>query len=114
MGNKLKQLGLMKKSEKFMVIVFIIVVALWMFGNIFNIDATTVSVLGLVILIGSGVDISALSSGLTHYGIAQGGVYFSEGYVEQKEWCFVGFVMSIVHLTIILLFAEIWWRFIGI
>ncbi|WP_294183285.1 DASS family sodium-coupled anion symporter [uncultured Clostridium sp.] len=216
MDGKLKQLGPMKKSEKFMIIVFIIVVTLWIFGNIFNIDATTVSVLGLVILIGSGivsweeftgkkeiwnlviwlgafmmmagqlnklgiikwmssiitqyihgiprfpalaivcvsmyylhylfasnmvhftalfsafftillgigappvlsvfilVDISALSSGLTHYGIAQGGVYFSEGYIKQKEWWFAGFVVSIVHLAILLPFAAIWWKFIGI
>ncbi|MCH3965087.1 MAG: anion permease [Clostridium sp.] len=215
MSDNLRQLGSMKKSEKFVVGVFIIVVALWIFGSKLNIDATTVSVLGLIILIASGivsweeftgkrgiwnlviwlgafmmmagqlnklgiikwissivtnyiqgiswlsalviicismyylhylfasnmvhftalftafltillsigappvlsvfllVDISALSSGLTHYGIAQGGVYFSEGYVEQRTWWFVGFIVSIVHLVILLVFGMAWWKLIG-
>lgn len=216
MNEKLEKLGPMKKSEKFMIVVFFVVVVLWIFGSMLNIDATTVSVLGLVILIGSGVvswneftgkkeiwnlviwlgafmmmagqlnklgivkwissivtqhihgvswfpalvivcvsmyylhylfasnmvhftalfsafltillgigappvlsvfllvDISALSSGLTHYGIAQGGVYFSEGYVKQKEWWLVGLAVSIAHLFIVLSFAAIWWKFVGI
>lgn len=216
MSNNLRQMGSMKKSEKFMVVVFVIVVVLWIFGSKLNIDATTVSVLGLIILIASGivsweeftgkrgiwnlviwlgafmmmagqlnklgiikwissivtmyihgiswfpalvvicismyylhylfasnmvhftalfsafltillgtgappvlavfllVDISALSSGLTHYGIAQGGVYFSEGYVQQRTWWFVGFVVSLVHLIILFTFGMAWWKLIGI
>lgn len=216
MDNKLKQLGPISKAEKLMIIVFSIVVFLWIIGNKINLDVTTVGVLGLIILISTGivsweeftckkdiwnlliwlgafmmmagqlnkleiikwisgivehhisgiawlptliiicivmyylhylfasntvhftalfsafltillnvgappvlsvfllVNISALSSGLTHYGVAQEGVYFSAGYVEQKKWWFVGFIVSIVHLVIFIGIGMLWWKFIGI
>ncbi|AZV57692.1 DASS family sodium-coupled anion symporter [Clostridium sp. AWRP] len=216
MDKKLEELGPISKSEKLMIFVFTIVVFLWIIGNKINLDVTTVGVLGLIILISTGivswkeftgkkeiwnlliwlgafmmmagqlnklgvikwissivrdhiytkswmltliivciimyylhylfasntvhftalfsafltillsagaptivsifllVNISALSSGLTHYGLAQGGVYFSEGYVEQKKWWFVGFCVSIVHLLILIGIGMLWWKFIGI
>ena len=216
MNAKLKGLGPVKVSEKIMIIVFIIVVSLWTVGSKINLDSTTVAILGLVIIISTGVvswkefteksgtwdlflwlgafmmmagqlnklgvinwisgivrnnitgipwwqaliivclvmyylhylfasntvhftalfsaflavllsvgappllsiillvNISALSSGLTHYGVAQGSVYFAAGYVKQKKWWSVGFIVSLVHLLIWFGIGMIWWKIIGL
>jgi DASS family divalent anion:Na+ symporter len=214
MDAKLKDLGPVKVSEKVMIVVFSLVVALWIFGSKINLDSTTVAVLGLIIIVSTGVvswkeftgksgtwelflwigafmmmagqlnklgvigwvsqlvqqnisgvswwtalfivcivmyylhylfasntvhftalfsaflaillkigappvlsiillvNISALSSGLTHYGVVQGSVYFAAGYVQQKKWWSVGLIVSIVHLIIWLGIGMLWWRII--
>jgi DASS family divalent anion:Na+ symporter len=216
MDAKLQDLGPVKVSEKVMIAVFSLVVALWIFGSKINLDSTTVAVLGLIIIVSTGVvswkeftgksgtwdlflwigafmmmagqlnklgvigwvsqlvqqnisgvswwtalfivcivmyylhylfasntvhftalfsaflaillkigappvlsiillvNISALSSGLTHYGVVQGSVYFSAGYVQQKKWWSVGLIVSIVHLIIWLGIGMLWWRIIGL
>lgn len=216
MDEKLKELGKVKKSEKIMIFVFTVVVILWIFGSWIKLDSTSVAVLGLIIIVSTGVvswkeftgksgtwdlflwlgafmmmagqlnklgvvnwisqlvkqnisgvtwwiallvicvimyylhylfasntvhftalfsafltillsigappllciillvNISALSSGLTHYGVAQGSVYFAAGYVEQKKWWKVGWIVSIVHLIIWLGIGMIWWKLIDI
>jgi DASS family divalent anion:Na+ symporter len=60
------------------------------------------------------VNISALSSGLTHYGVVQGSVYFGSAYVPQKKWWSVGFIVSIVHLAIWFGIGMLWWKVIGL
>jgi divalent anion:Na+ symporter, DASS family len=216
MDAKLQDLGPVKVSEKVMIAVFSLVVALWIFGSKINLDSTTVAVLGLIIIVSTGVvswneftgksgtwdlflwigafmmmagqlnklgvigwvsqlvqqnisgvswwsalfivcivmyylhylfasntvhftalfsaflaillkigappvlsiillvNISALSSGLTHYGVVQGSVYFAAGYVQQKKWWSVGLIVSIVHLIIWLGIGMLWWRIIGL
>jgi divalent anion:Na+ symporter, DASS family len=216
MDAKLQDLGPVKVSEKVMIAVFSLVVVLWIFGSKINLDSTTVAVLGLIIIISTGVvswkeftgksgtwdlflwigafmmmagqlnklgvigwvsqlvqqnisgvswwtalfivcivmyylhylfasntvhftalfsaflaillkigappvlsiillvNISALSSGLTHYGVVQGSVYFAAGYVQQKKWWSVGFIVSIVHLIIWLGIGMLWWKAIGL
>ena len=49
--EKLKEMGPFKKSELSMVIVFLLVLALWIFGGSFNIDATTTALIGLSVLL---------------------------------------------------------------
>lgn len=216
MDAKLRELGPIKRSEKVMIAVFVIVVTLWVFGAKFNLDSTTVAVLGMVTIIAAGVvtwkeftgksgtwdlflwlgafmmmagqlnklgvigwisglvkeniagipwwqalivvvlvmyylhylfasntvhftalfsaflavllsigappvlsiillvNISALSSGLTHYGVIQGSAYFAAGYVEQKKWWSVGLIVSLVHLIIWLGIGMLWWKVIGL
>jgi DASS family divalent anion:Na+ symporter len=216
MNARLQQLGPVKISEKVMIAVFSLVVTLWIFGSKINLDSTTVAVLGLIIIVSSGVvswkeftgksgtwdlflwigafmmmagqlnklgvinwisglvkqnivgvswwaalfivclvmyylhylfasntvhftalfsaflaillsvgappilsiillvNISALSSGLTHYGVVQGSVYFASGYVQQKKWWSVGLIVSIVHLIIWLGIGMLWWKIIGL
>lgn len=216
MDEKLELLGPIKKSERIMIAVFILVVLLWMFGGKINIDSTTVAMLGLIIVISSGIvswkqftgkrevwdlliwqgsfmmmsgqlnklgvvswlsglvkenisgipwkialvivvvvmyylhylfasntvhftalfsaflailigvgappvisiilltNMSALSSGLTHYAVAHGSIFFATGYVEQKTWWKVGFILSIAHLLIWIGFGMLWWKVIGI
>ncbi len=49
--EKLAEMGKMKRNEIIMVIVFIILLALWIFGNLFKLDATTAALIGLSILL---------------------------------------------------------------
>ncbi|NRY60254.1 anion transporter [Clostridium beijerinckii] len=216
MDEKLKELGRIKKSEKIMIVLFITVLLLWMFGSKLNIDSTTVAVLGLVVAISTGIvswkqftgkkeildlliwqgsfmmmsgqlnkfgivdwisglvkqnisgvswwialflvavamyyshylfasntvhftalfsaflailvsvgvqpiisiilltNMSALSSGLTHYAVAHGSVFFATGYLEQKKWWKVGFIVSIAHIVIWYGFGMIWWKLMGL
>lgn len=216
MNERLEEMGPLKLSEKVMIAVFSLVVVLWIFGNRINLDSTTVAILGLIIIVSTGVvswkeftgksgtwdlfiwigtfmmmagqlnklgviswisgivkqnisdvswvsgllivslvmyylhylfasntvhftalfsaflaillsidappllsiillvNISALSSGLTHYGVVQGSVYFAAGYVEQKKWWSVGLIVSIVHLIIWFGIGMVWWKIIGL
>ncbi len=52
---KLKEMGPISKQEWLMVATFIILLVLWIFGNLFAVDATTGALIGLCILLLSGV-----------------------------------------------------------
>ncbi|WP_066617887.1 anion permease [Clostridium magnum] len=52
MDKKLKELGKVKKSEKIMIFVFTVVVV---FGSWIKLDSTSVAVLGLIIIVSTGV-----------------------------------------------------------
>ena len=56
---------------------------------------------------------SNLSASLTHYGTTTAPIYFGADYVTQKEWWKVGFVMSIVTLTIWGTQGLAWWKLLG-
>ena len=59
-------------------------------------------------------NMSALSSGLTHYAVAHGSVFFATGYVDQRKWWKVGFIVSIAHIVIWYGVGMLWWRLIGL
>ncbi|GAO43521.1 anion permease [Flavihumibacter petaseus] len=52
---KLKEMGPISVQEWLMVATFIVLLVLWIFGNLFHIDATTGALIGLCILLLSGV-----------------------------------------------------------
>ncbi|AXY72674.1 anion permease [Paraflavitalea soli] len=54
-AEKLKEMGPVSLQEWLMVATFIILLVLWIFGNLFSIDATTGALIGLCILLLSGV-----------------------------------------------------------
>lgn len=54
-SEKLKEMGPMSKQEWYMVGTFIILLVLWICGNLFSMDATTAALIGLCILLLSGV-----------------------------------------------------------
>lgn len=54
-AQKLKEMGRIRRDEWLMIITFIILLILWIFGNLFSMDATTAALLGLCILLISGV-----------------------------------------------------------
>lgn len=54
-AQKLKEMGKVSKEEWLMVATFIILLVLWIFGNLFSVDATTGALIGLCILLLCGV-----------------------------------------------------------
>ena len=55
-----------------------------------------------------------LAAGLTHYGTTPSPMFFAHGYVSLKKWWKVGFVVSLVNLTIWSTIGFGWWKLIGI
>lgn len=50
-AEKLKEMGPLKREEKFMMAVFFLVLSLWIFGDKLAIDATTTALIGLSVLL---------------------------------------------------------------
>ena len=56
---------------------------------------------------------ACLSAGLTNYGTTPAPMFFAQGYVPFKTWWRVGFVASLVNLTIWSVVGFSWWKLIG-
>lgn len=56
---------------------------------------------------------SNLQASLTHYGTTPAPIYFGSAYVTQREWWTVGFVVSLVTLTIWGTLGLAWWKLLG-
>ncbi len=56
---------------------------------------------------------SSLMMSLTHYGTGTAPIIFASGYVTLKEWWQVGFVVSVVNLTIWAVIGGLWWKVLG-
>lgn len=54
-----------------------------------------------------------LSAGLTTYGTTPSPMYFAHEYVSLKKWWTVGFIVSLVNLTIWSVVGFTWWKLIG-
>jgi len=54
------------------------------------------------------------AAGLTHYGTTHGPIIFSVGYVSQRTWWRVGFLLSLVHIAIWLTVGMLWWKMTGL
>ncbi|WP_353477345.1 anion permease [Campylobacter jejuni] len=50
---------------------------------------------------------------LTHYAIGTAPVIFGTGYVSLKKWWSVGFVISVIDITVMILVGLVWWKFLG-
>ncbi len=57
---------------------------------------------------------SSLNAAMTHYGTGSAPVYFGAGYVRQKDWWRIGFLISLVNLAIWMGIGMWWWRLMGI
>lgn len=214
--EKLKEMGPMKKEERYMIGVFVLLLSLWIFGGNFGISATTSAFVGLCVLLLSGVltwsDIkkeqgawdtlvwfsvlvmmatylnelgmipwfsdlmgnavgqlswmmtliilaivyfyshyffasntahvsamyaaflsvivasgappllsalilaffSNLFSCLTHYGAGPAPVFFGSGYVSQKKWWSLGFIISLIHIVVWFGVGGLWWKALGL
>ena len=55
---------------------------------------------------------SSLNAGITHYGTGSAPVYFGTGYVSQRDWWKIGFLISIVNLAIWFGIGMVWWKII--
>lgn len=56
---------------------------------------------------------SNLDASLTHYGTTTAPIYFGARYVSQREWWRLGFITSLVTLTIWGTIGPLWWRVLG-
>jgi divalent anion:Na+ symporter, DASS family len=56
---------------------------------------------------------SSIDASLTHYGTGSAPVYFGAGYVTQGTWWRVGFLVSLVQITLWLGVGMLWWKVLG-
>lgn len=54
------------------------------------------------------------AAGLTHYGTTPGPIVFSVGYVSQRTWWRVGFLLSLINVFIWLTLGMAWWKVTGL
>jgi len=55
---------------------------------------------------------SNIYGSLTHYGCGPAPILYGAGYVSLKEWWGIGFLMSVVNLSIWIFVGGMWWRFL--
>lgn len=53
------------------------------------------------------------AAGLTHYGTTPAPMYFAHGYVPMKTWWRIGFILSLVNITVWSVFGFTWWKVLG-
>jgi DASS family divalent anion:Na+ symporter len=53
---------------------------------------------------------SNLDASLTHFGTTPAPIYFGAGYVKQRTWWKLGFIVSMVTITIWVVAGFTWWR----
>lgn len=56
---------------------------------------------------------SSLFAGLTHYGTGAAPILFGSGYVDVKTWWKLGFLISLLNLTLWILGGSLWWKVLG-
>jgi DASS family divalent anion:Na+ symporter len=56
---------------------------------------------------------SNLNAAMTHYGTGSAPVYFGTGFVSQKKWWQVGFLISLVNVALWLGLGLLWWKLLG-
>ena len=58
--------------------------------------------------------LSNLMAGLTHYATGAAPIYFGAGYIGQKEWWNIGFILSVTNFIVWIGVGAVWWKFIGL
>jgi DASS family divalent anion:Na+ symporter len=56
---------------------------------------------------------SSLMMSLTHYATGTSPIIFGSGYVSMKDWWVMGFIMSIVNLSVWGIVGGLWWKVLG-
>ncbi|MBL8230055.1 MAG: DASS family sodium-coupled anion symporter [Bryobacterales bacterium] len=54
------------------------------------------------------------AAGLTNYGTTPSPMFFAHEYVTWKDWWRVGFLMSVINLTVWSTVGFLWWKLLGI
>ncbi len=50
----------------------------------------------------------------THYGCGPAPVFFGSGYVTQKQWWSIGFLISVIQIVIWVGIGGLWWKVLGL
>lgn len=56
---------------------------------------------------------SSLMMSLTHYATGTSPIVYGSGYITLKEWWKMGFIMSVINLSVWTLVGGAWWSFLG-
>jgi len=56
---------------------------------------------------------SSLMMSLTHYATGTSPIIFGSGYVSMKDWWVMGFIMSIINLSVWGIIGGLWWKVLG-
>ena len=56
---------------------------------------------------------SNLNASLTHYGTTPAPIWFGAGYVKQRTWWWLGFIVSLLTITIFVAAGFTWWKLLG-
>jgi DASS family divalent anion:Na+ symporter len=56
---------------------------------------------------------ATLSASLTHFGTTPGPIYFGTGYAKQATWWKIGFLTSVVNITVWSTIGLAWWKLLG-
>jgi len=85
--------------------------------------ATAMFVPFLVVIMGAGAPphlavlllayFSNLCAALTHYGTTPAPIYFGARYTTQRAWWKLGFIVSLVTITIYSTLGVAWWKLLG-
>jgi DASS family divalent anion:Na+ symporter len=57
--------------------------------------------------------VSSIMMTLTHYATGTSPIVFGSGYVTLGHWWKVGFVMSLVNLSVWVVVGGVWWKALG-
>lgn len=50
---------------------------------------------------------------LTHYASGPSPIFFGSGYTELRTWLRLGFMFSVIHMTLYMVLAFSWWKILG-
>ena len=53
---------------------------------------------------------SNLDASLTHFGTTPAPIYFGAGYVKQRTWWLLGFLVSLITIPVWVIFGFSWWK----
>lgn len=56
---------------------------------------------------------SSLMMSLTHYATGTSPIIFGSGYVSMEDWWIMGFIMSLVNLSVWGIVGGLWWKVLG-
>ncbi|TSB47216.1 anion permease [Alkalicoccobacillus porphyridii] len=91
-------------------------------SNTAHVSAMYAAFLSVIVAAGAPPLLSALLLGFfsnlfgctTHYGSGPAPVFFGTGYVTQQKWWSLGFIISIIHITVWIGIGGLWWKLLGL
>ena len=57
--------------------------------------------------------LTGLQGCLTHYATGPAPIYFGAGYVSQNDWWKIGFIISLVTVSVFIFIGGTWWKVLG-
>jgi DASS family divalent anion:Na+ symporter len=91
-------------------------------SNTAHITAMYAAFLAIAIALGAPPVLAALTlaffsnlfASLTHYAAAAAPIFFGAGYVPVADWWKIGFLLSLVNISVWLIIGGLWWKVLGL